>query len=44
MDQTGSLHGEDDAVEDISIEGEWSGGSPDAEWGHSDISSLEEES
>ncbi|HJM13134.1 MAG TPA: succinylglutamate desuccinylase/aspartoacylase family protein [Candidatus Thalassarchaeaceae archaeon] len=32
---------EDEDVEDIAIFGEWSGGSPDAEWGPSD--SLEEE-
>jgi hypothetical protein len=35
---------EDDEVEDISIEGEWLGGSPDAEWGNNENISLEEES
>ena len=35
---------EDDEVEDIAIEGEWSGGSPDAEWGHQSGLDIEEES
>jgi len=35
---------EDDDVEDISIGGEWSGGSPDAEWGHNEVPSVEDES
>jgi len=35
---------EDDDVEDISVEGEWSGGSPDAEWGQDELPSPEEES
>ena len=35
---------EDDEVEDIAIEGEWSGGSPDAEWGPQSGLDIEEES
>ena len=35
---------EDDDVEDISVEGEWSGGNPDAEWGQNEHPSPEEES
>jgi predicted deacylase len=35
---------EDDEVEDIAIGGEWSGGSPDAEWGHQSGLDIEEES
>jgi len=34
---------EDDEIEDISVEGEWEGGSPDAEWGENLPSSAEEE-
>ena len=35
---------EDDDVEDISVEGEWSGGGPDAEWGQNEQPSTEDES
>ncbi len=34
---------EDDEIEDISVEGEWEGGSPDAEWGENIPSATEEE-
>ena len=34
---------EDDEIEDISVEGEWSGGSPDAEWSLDEESAAEEE-
>ena len=34
---------EDDDIEDISVEGEWSGGSPDAEWGRGEEHSTDEE-
>ena len=34
---------EDDEVEDISVVGEWSGGSPDAEWGSDNKTNQEEE-
>jgi len=34
---------EDDDIEDIAIFGEWSGGSPDAEWGPADSADQEEE-
>ena len=34
---------EDDEIEDISVEGEWEGGSPDAEWGDNLRSAAEEE-
>ena len=34
---------EDDDVEDITVEGEWSGGSVDAEWGLNDSAAVEEE-
>jgi len=34
---------EDDEIEDISVEGEWEGGSPDAEWGENLPSAAEEE-
>ena len=34
---------EDDDVEDITVEGEWSGGSVDAEWGVNDPVGVEEE-
>jgi len=34
---------DDDDIEDISVEGEWSGGSPDAEWGFDEESAAEEE-
>ena len=34
---------DDDDIEDISVAGEWSGGSPDAEWGLSNDKMLQEE-
>ena len=34
---------DDDEIEDISVEGEWEGGSPDAEWGENIPSATEEE-
>ena len=34
---------EDDDIEDISVEGVWEGGSPDAEWGENPESAAEEE-
>ena len=34
---------DDDDIEDISVEGEWSGGSPDAEWGRREEHSADEE-
>ena len=34
---------EDDEIEDISVEGEWEGGSPDAEWGENLQTAAEEE-
>ncbi len=34
---------DDEEVEDISVEGEWEGGSPDAEWGENHSSAAEEE-
>jgi len=34
---------EDDEIEDISVEGEWEGGSPDAEWGENLPTAAEEE-
>jgi hypothetical protein len=34
---------EDEDVEDISVAGEWSGGSPDAEWGRNEEDPADEE-
>ena len=34
---------EDEEIEDIPVEGVWSGGSPDAEWSHGEENSTEEE-
>ena len=34
---------EDEDVEDISVIGEWSGGSPDAEWGHNEEGATDDE-
>lgn len=34
---------EDDEIEDIAVFGEWSGGSPDAEWGHVNPSEEEDD-
>jgi hypothetical protein len=34
---------DDDEIEDISVDGEWEGGSPDAEWGENMRAAGEEE-
>ena len=34
---------EDEDIEDIAVFGEWSGGSPDAEWGRGEENSADEE-